>query len=223
VLRRKSSPSPSERAALLARERVLEIRRAVDMVRRLRERRGSLTLAQIEQTRRLLANHAEELYRRADRVERGTAAPRLPRALALAALARRVEQAGYRDDPLTRLTCTRLAALAAAVDGKPVSPATLRSAAIELLDLADAAGGARYLPRWRPPPRHRGRHPNVVLDGLLRFAARRGITDAELADELERQQVQPEGPGSERPLRARWMAILKSARARRRRPTRTPP
>lgn len=96
--RRKSSPSPSERAAFLARERVLEVRRAVDMVRRLRERRGTLTLAQIQQTRRLLADRAEELCRRADRVERGTAAPRLPKALSLAALAGKVERAGYRDD-----------------------------------------------------------------------------------------------------------------------------
>lgn len=220
--RRRPPLSPSERAALIARERVLEVRRAVDMVRRLRERRGTLTLAQIQRTRRLLADRAEELYRRADRVERGTAAPRLPRALSLAALARRVEQAGYRDDPVTNSTCTRLAELAAAIDGKPVTPATLRATAIELLDLADVAEGARYLPHWRPPPRHRGRHPNVVLDGLLRYAARRGITDAELADELFRQGVRPDGPGSERPLRARWMAILKSARARRRRSTRTP-
>jgi hypothetical protein len=116
---------------------------------------------------------------------------------------------------VTRSTYDRLAAIAAALDGKSVTPATLRAAAIDLLDLAAVAEGARYLPRWRPPPRHRGRHPDVVLDGLLRFAARRGITDAELADELVRQQVQPDGPGSKRPLRARWMAILKSARARR--------
>jgi hypothetical protein len=172
------------------------------MVRRLRERRGTLTLAQIQRTRRLLADRSEELYRRADRVERGAAAPRLPRALSLAALARRVEQAGYQDDPVTSSTCARLVELGAAIDGKPVTPATLRSAAITLLDLADVAQDARYLPHWRPPPRHRGRHPNVVLDGLLRFAARRGITDAELADELFRQGVRPDGPGSERPLRA---------------------
>lgn len=193
------------------------------MVRRLRERRGTLTLAQILRTRRLLADRAEELYRRADHVERGTAAPRMLKGLSLAALARRVERAGYRDDPVTSSTCTRLVELAATIDGKSVTPAMLRSAAIELLDLADAAEGARYLPRLRLPPRHRGRHPNVVLDGLLRFAARRGITDAELATELERQQVRPDGPGSAQPLRARWMAILKSARARRRRSTRTPP
>jgi hypothetical protein len=62
--RRTPSPSPSERPALIARERVLEVRRAVDMVRRLRERRGILTLAQIQQTQRLLAERAEELYRR---------------------------------------------------------------------------------------------------------------------------------------------------------------
>jgi hypothetical protein len=63
----------------------------------------------------------------------------------------------------------------------------------------------------------------VPLDSLLHYAAKRGITDAELATELARQAVQPEGPGSARPLRHRWMAILKSARARRRRATKIAP
>jgi hypothetical protein len=103
------------------------------------------------------------------------------------------------------------------------APAVIRAVAIDVLQLSEDVAGARYLPRWRPPPRSRGRHPNVPLDSLLHYAAKRGITDVELADELERQQVQPEGPGSERPLRARWMAILKSARARRRRSTKIAP
>jgi hypothetical protein len=104
-----------------------------------------------------------------------------------------------------------------------VTPATIRAAAIEVLQLSKDVAGARYLPRWHPPPRSRGRHPNVPLDRLLYYAAKRGITDAELADELTRQEVQPEGPGSARPLRHRWMAILKSAQARRRHSTRTAP
>ncbi len=215
--------SPSERAALLARERVLDVRRTVDGYRLFRERRGILTLAQIQRTRRLLTERAEELYRRADRVERGTAAPKMPKALSLAALAARIARVGQAGDPVTSSTCARLAELAATLDGRPATPAAIRRAAIALLDLADAAEDARYLPRWRRPPRHRGRHPNVLLDAMLRSAARSGLTDAELADELVRQGVRPDGPGSARPLRARWMAILKSARARRRRSTRTPP
>ena len=78
----------------------------VDMVQRLRERRGILTLAQIQAARRLLADRAKELYRRADRVEHGTAAPRMLKGLALAARARRVERAGYRD-PVTSSTRRR--------------------------------------------------------------------------------------------------------------------
>jgi hypothetical protein len=165
----------------------------------------------------------DALYRRADRVERGTAVPRLPRALSLAALARRVAQAGQEDDPVVRSASARLVVLAGQLDGRSATPATIRSAAVELLDLADDVAGARDFPRWRPPARHRGRHPNAPLDSLLRYAAKRGITDAMLADELDRQQVPPDGPGSARPRRARWMAILKSARARRHRSTRTLP
>jgi len=223
VLKGKGAISPSERAALLARERALSIRRVVDLVRRIRERRGNLTLAQIRHMSRLLTDRAEELYRRADRVERGTATPRLPKALSVAALAARGARAGQADDPVTRSTCARLVEIAATLDGRSASPREIRAAAIGLLDLADDVDGARYLPRWRPAARRRGRHPNVVIDGLFRYAARNGITDAELASELDRQGVRPDGPGSEKPLRARWMAILKSARARRRRSTTTPP
>lgn len=221
--RGKSSTSPFERAALVARERVLAIRRGVHMFHLLRERRGVLTLAQIQRMKRLLLDHADALYRRADRVERGAVAPRMPQALSLATLNRRVGQVGQGDDPVTGATSTRLAELAATIDGRSVTPTAIRTVAIEVLRLAEDVARARDLPHWRPPPGHRGRHPNIPLDTLLHYAAKRGITDAELADELERQQVQPEGPGSEKPRRARWMAILKSARARRRRSMRTPP
>jgi len=54
----------------------------------LRKRRGSVTLAQIRRMSRLLADHADALYRRAGRVERGAVAARVPKALSLAALAR---------------------------------------------------------------------------------------------------------------------------------------
>lgn len=211
--------SPAERAAL-ARERVLANRRAVHLFHLLRERRGVLTLAQIRRMSRLLADHADALYRRADRVERGAVVARVPKTLSLAALARRVGQVGQGDDPVTRSTVDRLVELAATIEGKAATPAAIRAMAIEVVRLAETVAGARDLPRWRPPARPRGgRHPNVPLDSLLHYAAKRGITDAELADELARQTLPPDGPGSERPLRHRWMAILKSALARRRRAT----
>jgi len=216
--------SPSERAALVARERVLATRRGVHLFRLLRERRGVLTLAQIQRMSRLLTDRADALYRRADRVERGAVAARLTKDLSLVALTRRVGQVGQGDDPVTRSTVDRLVEIAATLEGKATTPAAIRTAAIEVLRLAETVVGARDLPRWRPPARpRRGRHPNVPLDRLLHYAAKRGITDAMLADELDRQEVPPDGPGSARPRRARWMAILKSARARRRRSTRTPP
>jgi len=208
--------SPVERAALAARERVLATRRGVNLFRLLRERRGVLTLAQIRQMTRLLTEHADALYRRADRVERGAVTPRLTRNLSLVALARQVDQVGQGDDPVTRATVDRLVEIAATIEGRATTPAAIRAVAIEVLRLAETVTGVRDLPRWRPPPRPRGgRHPNVPLDSLLHYAAKRGITDVELADELFRQGVRPDGPGSEKPLRHRWMAILKSARARR--------
>jgi hypothetical protein len=222
VARAKRPISPAERAALVARERVLAARRGVYLFRLLRERRGVLTLAQIRRMSRLLIDHADALYRRADGVERGAVAARVPKALSLAALARRVGQVGQGDDPVTRSTVDRLVEVAATLEGRATTPAAIRAAAIEVLSLAEAVAGARDLPRWRSPARPRGgRHPNVPLDRLFRYAAKRGITDAMLADELDRQEVPPDGPGSERPRRARWMAILKSARARRRRSTTT--
>jgi len=222
VARARGPISPAERAALVTREHVLATRRGVHLFRLLRERRGILTLAQIRRMSRLLVDHADALYRRADRVERGAVVARMPKALALAALVKRVRQVGQGDDPVTISVSTRLVEIAATIEGRATTPATIRTAAIEVLRLAETVTGARALPHWRPPPRPRGgRHPNVPLDSLLHYAAQRGITDAELADELARQEVLPDGPGSERPLRHRWRAILKSARARRR-PTTCP-
>ena len=223
MARPKGSISPAERSALIARERVLAIRRGVHMFHLLRERRGLLTLAQIRAMSRLLADHADALYRRADGIERGAVAARAPKALSLAALVRRVGQVGQDDDPVTIAVSTRLSTLAERFDGRPATPASIRATAIDVLQLSEDVAGARHLPYWRPSPQSRGRHPNIPLDQLLHYAAKRGITDAELATELERQEVQPEGPGSARPLRHRWMAILKSARARRRRATKMAP
>lgn len=191
----------------------------VNAFRLLRERRGILTVAQIRRMSRLLAARAEELYRRADRVERGDAAARLPRALSLTALARRVAQVGQIDDPVTQSATVR--GTRSLPDDDPAggdrgpAPGRGRGGHTRLATLAPLAAPSR-----RPAPRPRGgRHPNVPLDTLLRYAARHGISDAELADELNRQRVRPDGPGSERTPRHRWMAILKSARARRRRTT----
>jgi hypothetical protein len=220
VARARGPISHAERAALVAREHVLAIRRGVHLFHLLRERRGVLTLAQIRRMSRLLTAHADALYRRADRVERGSVMARVPKGLSLAALARRVGQVGQGDDPVTRSTVDRLIELRVTVEGRATTPAAIRTAAIEVVRLAETVSDARSLPRWRPPPRPRGgRHPNVPLDSLLHYAVKRGITDAELADELARQEIQPDGPGSERLPRHRWMAILKSARARRRRTT----
>ena len=187
----------------------------VNAYRLFRERRGILTLLQLQALHRLLVDHADAIYRRADRAERGEVASRLTKEHSLAALATRVRRIGQTDDPVTRATCARLAELAAR--RPPTTVREIRALAIDLMALSRVVEDARYLPRWRPPYRPRGgRHPNVLLDSLLRWATKNGVEDADLALELERQRVIPEGPGSEEPPARRWKAILKSARARRR-------
>lgn len=117
--------------------------------------------------------------------------------------------------PVTRSTCERLAELAERI--RPTTVREIRALAIELVALSRVVEDARHLPRWRPPYRPRGgRHPNVLLDGLLHWATKNGVADADLAREMDRQRVIPDGPGSKVPLARRWMAIFKSARARRR-------
>jgi hypothetical protein len=56
-----------------------------------------------------------------------------------------------------------------------------------------------------------------LLENLLSWATKHGVSDADLSRELDRQGVIPDGPGSKVPRARRWMAIFKSARARRRR------
>ena len=137
MARAKGSISPAERAALVDRERVLAVRRGIHMFHLLRERRGLLTLAQIRAMSRLLADHADALYRRADGIERGAVAARVPKALSLAALAKRVGQVGQGDDPVTIATSARLSALAERFDGRPATPASLRATAIDVLQLSE--------------------------------------------------------------------------------------
>ena len=116
---------------------------------------------------------------------------------------------------MTQSTRARLADLAAAKP--PATVREIRALAIELVRMSEVVAGARHLPFWKPPYRPRGgRHPNVALETLLHWATKHGVADADLARELERQRVIPDGPGSKVPLARRWMAIFKSARARRR-------
>ena len=94
--------SPSERAARTAHERSRDVWRMVNFHRLIRKRRGILTLAQIRAMSRLLADHADAIYRRADRAERGDVAPRLTREHSLAALATTPASTAHRDRTLTR-------------------------------------------------------------------------------------------------------------------------
>ncbi|HET7505248.1 MAG TPA: hypothetical protein VFK02_29720 [Kofleriaceae bacterium] len=210
-----SSAERAERAERVARERARDIWRMVGFHRLICERRGILTLAQIRAMSRLLADHADAIYRRADRAERGAVAPRLTREHSLAALSTRVRRVGQEDDPVTRSTCARLAELGTAKP--PATVREIRALAIELVRLSEVVANARHLPFWKSPYRPRGgRHPNVALERLLYWATKHGVSDADLARELDRQGAIPNGPGSEVPLMQRWMAIIKSARARRR-------
>jgi hypothetical protein len=187
----------------------------VESFQMLQERWGRLTLAQIRQLSGLLADHADAIYRLADRVERGAAAPRLPKKLGLRSLAARVARAGREDDPVTRAVLARLAELSEASETPRTTPGRLRELAMDLLDLAEGVETARVFPRRQPPPPSRGRHRSGPLAWLLDHAAKHGFADVELARALAQAGVEPVGPGSdETDLAERWAAILKSARAR---------
>jgi hypothetical protein len=210
----KHAPTSEDKTTLRAQLRVfLDLRVA----------RGDLTVAQLRRLRRLLTTGADALYRLADRVERD-ARVRVPRRLVdeLAAHAARV---GPTDDPVLAPV---LATLARLREHYPAKPWELRKAAIQLLDLVDAVEDARLLPV--PPALQRrrrapvGRPRNWILDRILAVAARAHVSDAELAQALVDVGFPPEGPGSrEASLTERWVAIVKSARARRRRRARAVP
>lgn len=123
------------RAEIAARQiREQGLRAAVSWFRALQERWGHLTLAQIRQLRRLLGDHADVIYRLADRVERGEARPRLPKKHGVRVLAGRVARAGREDDPVTRDVLVRLGELAEASERWPrATPRALRELAIEVL------------------------------------------------------------------------------------------
>lgn len=189
---------------------------AVRWFRDLRERWGFLTLAQIRQLSGLLAARADLLYRLADRVERGAATPRLPKRDDLRQLAGRAARVGRADDPVTQDVLARLAGLAEASERWPrATPRALRELAVEVLRLSEDVATSRALPFRQPPPPKRGRRPNVPLAQLLDKAAKLGFADVEVARALEREGVEPAGPGSDEVgLAERWAAIIKSARAR---------
>ena len=196
---------------------------AVRWFRDLRERWGLLTLAQIRQLSGLLAERADLLYRLADRVERGAAAPRLPKRVDLRQLAGRAARVGRAEDPVTRDVLARLAGLAEASERWPsATPRLLRELALGVLRLSEEVATSRALPFRQPPPPKRGRRPNVPLAQLLDRAAKLGFADIEVARALEREGVEPAGPGSDEVgLAERWAAIIKSARARARKRQRT--
>ena len=120
---------------------------------------------------------------------------------------------------MTRDVLTRLADLAEASERWPRgTPRALRELAVEVLRLSEEVATSRALPFRQPPPPKRGRRPNVPLAQLLDKAAKLGFADVEIARALEREGVEPVGPGSDEVgLAERWAAIIKSARARARR------
>ena len=199
------------------------LRGALTVFQGLRERRGTLTLVQIRSLRRRLTTGADALYRLADRVERD-ARVRVHRSL-LDDVADRVERLEPADDPVVapvRAAVSELQKqLRAQIRARRQPTAReLRSSAIRLMNLADDVEDARGAPEApdRPPRSTVGRPRNRILERILEFAERQHVPDAELARALADVGFAPDGPGSsEVNLADRWAAIIKSARARRRR------
>ena len=211
------TPARPARRALTPAERTA-LRSQLQFFRHLRAHRGDLTLERLRALRRLLAGGAETLYRLADRVERDSRV-RTPRRV-VDELATRAGRLGAADDPALAPVHEALAELR----GRwPAAPRDLRATAIRLLDLADSVENVRlasltYREQRRPPPQTVGRPRNRLLEQILDFATRERIPDAELARALADVKFPPDGPGSrEASLADRWTAIIKSARARRRR------
>jgi hypothetical protein len=223
---------PSECDALVARERELDLRRVINMFQLLRQRWGKLTAMQIRRMSRLLDGGADALYRHADRVERGDAAPRILKKHAVSVLAAGVARVGYNDDPVTQAVLADLAELTEDIAKQPsATPRVLRHAAQDLVRLSKVVANARSLPRRVAPRSPRGgRYPNVPLERLLYFAAKHGYADIEVACGLAREKIHPDGLGSarqpkfpkneqaaEESLAQRWAVIIRSARTRQRR------
>lgn len=182
------------RAAASAR-RIAEqnLRVTVTWFETLQENWGRLTLTQIRDLSRLLADRADLLYRLADRVERGAAAPRLPKKHGARQLAVRVARLGRADDPVTRAVLAKLAELAEASEQPRTTPRALRGLAIEVLALSEDVASARVLPRDQPAPPSRGRPPNAPLAWLLDRGTKLGVADVEIARALAREGIEPLG------------------------------
>jgi len=218
------------------------LRVAVNWFGVLQERWGCLTLAQIRELSRLLADRADLLYRLADRVERGAAAPRLPKKHGLRQLVARVARVGRADDPVTRSVLAKLAELTGASEQPRTTPRALRGLAIEVLALSEDVATARVLPRDQPRPLIRGRRPNAPLAWLLDRGTKLGVADVEIARALAREGIEPLGgrlddldeadeadeaetdeeaeadpqvlADAQTDLVERWASIIKSSRAR---------
>ena len=218
------------------------LRAAVSWFGVLQERWGRLTLAQIRDLSRLLADRADLLYRLADRVERGAAAPRLPKKHGLRQLAARVTRLGRADDPVTRAVLAKLGELTGASEQPRTTPRALRGLAIEVLALSEDVATARVLPRDQPRPLIRGRRPNAPLAWLLDRGTKLGVADVEIARALAREGIEPLGgrlddldeadeadeaetdeeaeadpqvlADAQTDLVERWASIIKSSRAR---------
>jgi hypothetical protein len=241
VAPKRRKPVASSARAEENRRRIVEqdLRVAITWFGVLQERRGRLTLLQIRSLSQLLADRADLLYRLADRVERGAAAPRLPKKHGVRQLAARVARLGRADDPVTRAVLAKLAALTEASEQPRTPPRALRGLAIEVLALSEDVATSRVLPRDQPPPPSRGRRPNAPLAWLLDRGTKLGVADVEIARALTREGLEPLGPGSDKtdPAEAdedveddevaaqaladaradlveRWAAIIKSSRAR---------
>jgi hypothetical protein len=212
-------PSKNRRPALTK----TALRGALTFFHGLRLRRGGLTLAQLRALRRLLAETADALYRLADRVERGERV-QVPRNL-FDELADRAERVGAAHDPVLSPALAAISELrrqhrTRVLARRPPTARELRSAAIRLMGLADVVEDARDaldVPH-RPSRPAVGRPRNRILDRILEYTTRHGVRDAELARALADVGFVPDGPGSsEVDVAERWAAIIKSARARRRR------
>lgn len=198
------------------------LRGALTVFQAFRARRGALPLARLRSLHRLLTSGADALYRLADRVERDGRV-RVHRSL-LDHVADRVEQFALADDPVVapvRVAVSELQKKFRAQIRARRRPTAkeIRSAAIRLMDLSDGVMDARDAPEalHRSPRPTVGRPRNRILERILAFAARQHVPDAELARALADVKFIPDGPGSpEIDLAERWVAIIKSARARRR-------
>lgn len=199
----------------------------LEYFRTLHERRGDLTSAELRELHRRLTSAADVLYRLADRVERD-ARVRVPRR-PLDDLADQLARIGPTDDPVTEPIHAAIAELRKRLrDRWPAPVRELRHAAIRLMDLADAVLDARDAPehpsRRRRAPARIGRPRNRILERILELATKWGIRDAVLARALADIEFLPDGPASpQSDLAERWAAIIKSARARRRRRTQGEP